>query len=512
MLPPEPRLPEAREYIEEGHYFVVHAPRQTGKTTTLQALARTLTSEGQYVALHFSCEAASAAEDDYPQAQRDLLGRLRFAAQNAGLAPELMPPNPWPDASEGLLLGAGLREWSARCPKPLVLIFDEIDSLTGQSLASVLRQLRDGYNTRPAPFPHSVVLCGMRDVRDYKRTAGGDPARLGSASPFNIKIDSMRLGDFTAQEVGELYAQHTADTGQPFTEAATARAFEYTRGQPWLVNSLAREIIRRTRTAPPEPIEASHVDTAKERLILSRATHLDSLAARLAEPRVRNVIEPLIAGELGVTDESYDDDVSYLRDLGLLAPGGFTEIANPIYREVILRVLGARVEDRIVAEPRSFVLPDGRLDFRRLLEQFADFWAQNAEVPVKGSVYHEVAPQLVMMAFVHRIVNGGGQVSREFGLGYHRIDMLIRWPYLDDHGRRLWQQEAVKLKVWHPGNPDDPTPDGLVQLDGYLDRLRLGTGTLIVFDRRPTAPPLPGRIAFRTEQTPSGRPVTLLRA
>lgn len=513
MLPPEPRLPDAREYIADGYYFVVHAPRQSGKTTTLLALARTLACEGEYVALHLSCEAASAAGDDYEEAQRAILGSLRLSADAAGLPPELMPPDPWPDAPDGLLLRTGLMEWSRQCPKPLVLFFDEIDSLAGQSLISVLRQLRDGYNSRPAPFPHSVVLCGMRDVRDYKLASGGDGGRLTGPSPFNIKIDSIRLGDFTAEEVSALYAQHTADTGQPFTGEAVERAYAYTQGQPWLVNALAREITRRMRVEPPTPIGSRHVDEAKERLILARVTHLDSLAARLAEPRVRNVIEPLIAGELGVADETYDDDVSYLRDLGLLTPGGFTEIANPIYREVILRVLGARVENRIPAEPKSFLLPDGRLDFRRLLEQFADFWAQNAEVLVKGTVYHEVAPQLVMMAFVHRVVNGGGQVSREFGLGYNRIDMLIRWPYLDEHSRRQWQQEAVELKVWRP-NGQDPTPDGLAQLDGYLDRLRLDTGTLIVFDRRPPRKtrPLPERIAFSTGRTPSGRTVTLLRA
>jgi hypothetical protein len=39
MVPPGPRLPEARPLVEEGMYFVVHAPRQTGKTTALLALS-----------------------------------------------------------------------------------------------------------------------------------------------------------------------------------------------------------------------------------------------------------------------------------------------------------------------------------------------------------------------------------------------------------------------------------------------------------------------------------------
>jgi AAA domain-containing protein len=511
MLPPEPRLPEARGYIEEGHYFVVHAPRQTGKTTTLQTLAHALSAEGEYVALHFSCEAAGPGGDDYAQAQRDILGRLRLVAMAAGLAPELMPPDPWPDTSAGLLLQAGLADWAARSPKPLVLFFDEIDSLEGVSLVRVLRQLRDGHNSRPAPFPYSVVLCGMRDVRDYKRAAGGDPDRLGSASPFNIKVDSLRLGNFTADEVAQLYGQHTADTGQPFTDQALARAYDYTQGQPWLANALASDLTRQAGVTPPAPIEAEHVEQARERLILARATHLDSLVARLNEPRVRQVIEPLIAGELAVTDSTYDDDVTYLRDLGLLATSDPVAIANPIYREVILRVLGTYVQRQVAVDRRSFVLPNGQLEFRRLLEDFVDFWRQNAEVLVKGTVYHEVAPQLVIMAYLQRIVNGGGFIDREYGLGYRRVDLLVRWPYLDGDGKRAVQREAVELKVWRTGKPD-PLDEGLGQLDSYLDRLGLEHGTLVIFDRRRTNQPLPDRIAFGAAVTPSRRSVTLLRA
>lgn len=148
------------------------------------------------------------------------------------------------------------------------------------------------------------------------------------------------------------------------------------------------------------------MDEAKERLILARATHLDSLAARLTEPRVQRVIEPLIAGTVPDLDTTYDDDASYVQDLGLIAKGNPVRIANPIYKEVIVRVLGAGVERIITDRPAAFLLPDGRLDMRKLLNAFADFWRQNGDI-LGGRAYHEVAPQLVLMAFLHRIVNGG---------------------------------------------------------------------------------------------------------
>ena len=99
-------------------------------------------------------------------------------------------------------------------------------------------------------------------------------------------------------------------------------------------------MIDELRIAPPEPITDDHMDQAVARLIVARATHLDSLAARLHEPRVKRVIEPLIAGALPEIDGTYNDDVAYLRDLGLIARCKTVQVANPIYQEVILRVLG----------------------------------------------------------------------------------------------------------------------------------------------------------------------------
>jgi DNA polymerase III delta prime subunit len=203
MLHAEPRLPDAPGLIGRGQYFVVHAPRQTGKTTTLRALARSLTEEGDYAALHFSCETARPAGDDYAAAQRAVLDAIIREAR-IYLPEALRPPDPWPDAPAERLLSAGLTQWAMNAPRPLVLFLDEIDSLSGQSLRSILHQLRDGYRADATVFPHSVVLCGMRDVRDYKAASGGDPSNLGTGGPFNIKVESIRLGDFTEDDVRRL--------------------------------------------------------------------------------------------------------------------------------------------------------------------------------------------------------------------------------------------------------------------------------------------------------------------
>lgn len=509
MIEPIGRLPDARQLVADGSYFVVHAPRQTGKTTTLRALAKALTAEGSVVAVHVSMETGAPLSDDIGAAELAVLDAWRSSVQQQ--LPVALCPASWVDAPPGRRVGAALGGWARALPRPLVVILDEIDALRDAALISVLRQLRDGFPLRPGGFPWSVILCGVRDVRDYKAKSGGDTSRLGTSSPFNVKVESERLGDFDESTMRALYAQHTDETAQAFTEEALIRAFELTQGQPWLVNALGREITEKMRIQPPTPISAEHVEAAKERLILARATHLDSLAALLSEPRVRGVIEPLLAGSMEGGGDRYEDDFQFVRDLGLVARDSPARIANPIYREIIVRVLGSSTERKVLAEPRSFVLGDGRLDFSRLLEEFAAFWREHGEVLVSGVSYHEVAPQLVLMAFLQRIVNGGGYVEREYGIGRGRIDLLVKWPYFATPGARQWQREAIELKVWAPKKPD-PLAQGLTQLESYLERLGLDHGTLVLFDRRPEAAPIEERTRFEQARTPKGLEVVVLRA
>jgi hypothetical protein len=111
------------------------------------------------------------------------------------------------------------------------------------------------------------------------------------------------------------------------------------------------------------------------------------------------------------------------------------------------------------------------------------------------------------MGFLQRIVNGGGFIDREYAIGSGRTDILVRKPY----GDHQLQREAMELKAWAAGKAD-PLKAGLQQLDGYLDRFRLDTGTLIIFDRRPSAPAITNRTQLSKATTPAGRTITLLRA
>ncbi|NET34025.1 MAG: ATP-binding protein, partial [Cyanothece sp. SIO1E1] len=407
---------------------------------------------------------------------------------------------PWPPAAAGQRLGAALSEWAQRSPRPLVVFIDEIDALQDVTLIAVLRQLRSGYPNRPQGFPQALALIGVRDVRDYKVAARGSD-RLNTASPFNIKIKSLTLRNFTAAEVVQLYEQHTAATGQSFAPEAIQQAFALTQGQPWLVNALAHEIVEALVSEPTQTITIEHIEAAKEILIQRQDTHLDSLASLLREDRVRAIIEPMLAGqELGDIPE---DDRQFLVDLGLIVrnPAGGLAPANPIYREVLPRVLTSGPQDSLPVIRPYWLTSTGQLDVEQLLQAFLSFWRQHGEPLLRSAPYHEIAPHLVMMAFLHRVVNGGGTLEREYAIGSDRMDLCLCYGDVT---------LGIELKVQRQGRPD-PLNAGLQQLDRYLAGLGLETGWLVIFDQRQGLPPIAERTTTEPVKTPGDRTVIVIR-
>ena len=429
-IPPLDRLDldELLLLVRQKRYFVLHAPRQTGKTSALLALRDRLRAEGCRC-VYANVEGGQTAREDTERALRAVLGELASRARSAG---DGFLDGVWPDllATYGpdRALGEALGRWAAADPRPLVLLIDEIDALVGDSLVAVLRQLRAGYDRRPAEFPQSVMLCGVRDVRDYRIHSGSANAIIAGGSAFNVRAESLRLGDFSRDEVTALLGQHTAETGQAFTAGALETVWERTQGQPWLVNALAYDACFRHRAGRDRsrPIGAEAVLAAQERLILRRETHLDQLADKLQEERVRRVVEPLLSG--GAERGFAARDLEYVRDLGLVAQDRPVRIANPIYAEVVPRELTWVAQEEFEHDTAWYVDAAGGLDARALLAAFQTFFREHSEHWRQRFLYQEAWPQLLLQAFLQRVVNSGGRIEREYGLGRGRTDLLIVWP------------------------------------------------------------------------------------
>ena len=212
-LPPLQRfdLSEVMLLIDQQKYFVLHAPRQVGKTSYLLALMDYLNGTGNYRALYFNVEIAQTAREDVARGMVAILSMLSSMARSRlqDSFPESIRQEVLANHGGDAALFELLTQWAQASDKPLVLLIDEIDALVGDTLISVLRQLRAGYANRPTNFPQSIILCGVRDVRDYRIHSSREKTVITGGSAFNVKARSLRLGDFDREEVEALYKQHT---------------------------------------------------------------------------------------------------------------------------------------------------------------------------------------------------------------------------------------------------------------------------------------------------------------
>jgi hypothetical protein len=479
MIEPSTRLKGVEQLIDMKQYFVIHAARQSGKTTYLQDLARRLNAAGKYYAMYCSLENLQGVTDPV-QGIPEIVTKIRDTLEEWDFphATEFAKnPN---FANFTNVLNKELKRYCKILDKPLVILFDEADCLSNDTLISFLRQLRDGYNNRSdMPFVHSVALVGMRNIRDYKARIRPDSESLGSASPFNIVTEAFTLKNFTKDEIRSLYSQHTEETGQQFEEDAIDTVHEQTQGQPWLVNAIAREIIVKILEYDySKPVTEELVKEAIQTIILRRDTHIDSLLERLKEERVRKVIEPVITGEDAQID-ILSDDYLYTRDLGLIRNENAKIIpANPIYAEVIVRTLSANCQNDIASKRPDFEMPrylkNGRIDMDFLMRDFQQFWRENSEILTKRFTYVEAAPHLTMMAFLQRVINGGGQIHRDMAAGTGRLDICLVYEN---------EKYPIELKIRY----DTKTLEkGLEQTARYMESCGCSKGWLALFDRRKT--------------------------
>ncbi len=470
---------ELRMLITQKKYFILHAPRQTGKTTAVSEFIKKINQEDQYIALYVNVEAAQAArsniKDGMETILEELLNHIKNQLPHEQNIISYLEKKIDNQKFSGSSLKSILQHWSTQSSKPIILFIDEIDSLIGDTLISTLRQLRSGYKNRPNMFPQSICLIGVRDVRDYRIWSKAEQQIILGGSAFNIKAKSLRLSDFTKEDVKKLYEQHTHETEQKFTPEAVEYAFEQTQGQPWLVNALAYEACFEDVKDQTKTITNEDLERARETLIKRQDTHLDVLIDKLKEDRIKNIVNEILYS--GTHDENFSlDDLKYARDLGLIAQQEI-KIANPIYQEIVPRALTSKKQESINQKTLWYQNPDKSINMNKLMTEFSQFYRESFDNWIDSIAYKESGPHLLLMAFLQRIINGGGTILREYALGKKRVDLLVTWPYKKTETQRI----VIELKIWYGPKAYQ---EGLEQTAKYMNTSNATEGHLVIFDRR----------------------------
>jgi hypothetical protein len=386
MLPVLPRQLEVDTMINGKFYFILHAPRQSGKTTYLKALTEQINLKGEFYALNCTLENCTGNKDESTVMTRIVaeINRALKMSSVPNLSVFASSPEPLLLDDPSVLVTIFLNHLCSRLDKDLIVFFDAVDCLTDQPLSSFLHQIRIGYNYRTdspkSKFPRSMALVGIRDIKDYLVRVHPESECEGIASPFNIKKKALTLANFTQTEIGTLYRQHTEASGQLFEDSAIERAWHWSEGQPWLVNALAYEaVVEILKDDYSKAVTAEIIDKAAREIILSRPVHLDSLLERIKEPRLNRALASVIFGSQDEDDEVSDEDINYIQDLELIKykNSSYTS-SNPIYEEIILRKLASYLQFKV---PKKLIgcWTDGqKLEITGLLKVFQQHWRENA--------------------------------------------------------------------------------------------------------------------------------------
>jgi len=518
MIDPLPRLPGVRELIESQNFFVIHGPRQSGKTTYLYALMHRLNAEGRFSALTVNIQPAAAAKDS-AHAMMMIADAIWHKARRH--LPEKECPD-MPDTSDQESFSRGqlqryLNMWAEKNPKPAVLFIDEADTLPDPIFPSLLRQLIAGFEDRPHGFPHSVILTGVRDIRNYlfqkKQNHQTEPRSSGNfaALPFDIKAESFFMGGFTPSETAALLDKHSKASGQAFSPEIKAEIFRLTQGQPWLVNALTRQIVTGIlKNDYSRPVTVAHITEARKELIRRRDTHLENLADRLRESAVKTVTEAIISGEF-LEPGRLRDDLTHVQEIGLATLKTPVKFANPIYAETVFRALNYSYQISFnpeMAEPGRYI-KSGRLIMDSLLSVFQEFYRRHAEAWLEKFDFREIGRQLLLIAFLQRIVGINGIIECETAVGSGRCEVLVIFGS---------ERFALTLKLQRDSYSEQ---EGLSEMIGYLNRLDQEQGYLILFETDSQIPwekhsyritsqiPLEKRI-FRKDVTLEGKRVIVI--
>jgi hypothetical protein len=196
----------------------------------------------------------------------------------------------------------------------------------------------------------------------------------------------------------------------------------------------------------------------------------------------------LVGESTSILDISIDDR-QYIEDLGLIRTRPAVCISNRIYQEIIPRELSWAAQTSIPDQEQEWYIAAGhRLDMPKLLAAFQQFFREHSDIWGEGFSYKEAGPQLLMQAFLQRIINGGGHINREYGLGRKRTDLFIEWPLDEKQGIRGPLQRIVieiKLHRVDGGTMETVIAKGLEQTADYSRRVGADESHLVVFDRDP---------------------------
>jgi hypothetical protein len=464
---------DIKTMVDRGRYFSIFAPRQSGKTTFLEGMCDRLHTDSIYVAIILSFEDCTALKkaEFYSLIEKELYYRLinRLKEIKCERIEEVQQFLNQHRLTNHISLRLFFEELNRILQfKKIVIFIDEFDGIPLKELGNFLTALRKlylAYKKIDRKALYSVGLVGIRNITKLV---------VGGVSPFNI-ADQVTLPSFSLANIRDLYAQYTAETDQPFTEAAVQKVHEETAGQPWLVNRLGTILTMDIKPGTVESIDEHDVEKAIRALLKEKNDHFDNLREK-AKLYKETFVEIVFDH---VEYDPDDEDHGWLEQYGLVKNiGDYAVVANNIYKARYLKTFFKEVQAGEDISPQEYGLPGNKLDMKRVLLNFDRYISRiGVRAFYAGKKPYEKTGQFLLTAWLYPLVKGEeGELHYEVASGLGRMDVLLTYK-----GNRY----IIETKVNDKGDVSWVIEEGVRQLSGkYLASEGADEGYLVVFDTR----------------------------
>jgi hypothetical protein len=313
--------------VDQGRYFSIFAPRQSGKTTFFKRFCSQLQKDPVYIAIMLSFQDNKKLEKArfYELMEMELYSQLidrlnEVNCDKTEAVDQFLKSCHVTDHISFRLLFEKLNRLIQF--KKIIIFIDEFDGIPLNELENFLTALRELYQKHKEVKQKALYSIGLVGIRNITKLI------VGGVSPFNI-ADQVDLPPFSLKNVRDLYAQYTEETNQPFTEEAVKRVHETTAGQPWLVNRLGTILTINIKPGTVEAIDEQDVEKAVQILLKERNNHFDNLyekAKLFKETFVEIVFD-------NVEYDPDDESQTWLEQYGLIKNRDHNAVvANTIYQ------------------------------------------------------------------------------------------------------------------------------------------------------------------------------------
>jgi hypothetical protein len=459
--------------VDEGRYFSMFAPRQSGKTTFLEGILKELHQNSTYIVILLCFQNLNqvSKEEFYREIEKELYTQLKNRLREVGCEKyEIIGNFLENHRLTNHLSFMELFEELNRIieVKKIVVFIDEFDGIPIDELENFLTTLRRLYQKYKSVEQKALYSIGLIGIRNITKLI------VGGVSPFNI-ADQVDLPPFSLKNVRGLYSQYTEESNQPFTEEAVRKIYQETAGQPWLVNRLGTILTVKVKPGTSSPIDEQDVEKAIQILLKERNDHFDNLyekAKRYKESFVEIVFDH-------VEYNPDDQDQTWLEQYGLIKNiDGHAVVGNNIYKARYVKTFFKETRAYDDLSLQEYALPGNKLDMKRILLNFGNYISR---IGVRA-FYSEEKPyektgQFLLTAWLYQFVKGEQSDLRyEVLSGLGRMDILLTYK---------GEKYIIETKVNFQDDVKWTIEEGVRQLSvKYLASEGTDEGYLVVFDAK----------------------------